>query len=348
MATIIQHRNSINIRHVIRYRNIVQTIILLLTLAIGFQFYLYVNQAERHAAFSIPRPPGVEGFLPIGALMGWKRFALTGKWDPVHPAAMVVLGFAAFLSLFFRKAFCGWFCPVGTLSEGLWRLGRFVTGKNRQLPRNADSWLRLVKYGLLVFFGWVIVHMDADQISEFIRSPYYRIVDVKMLFFFTHTTRLTLAVLFLLVLLSVLFKNFWCRYFCPYGAFMGLFSFFSPTRIQRDKTRCTHCRGCERSCPAHLPIAEKIHIHSPECTGCMDCISVCPVDGALGMTTMGMLNFRWTAMKLGLTILILYGGIVFLARITDHWQGNLSDREFAALLQIVHLPEIRHPNFRSP
>ena len=38
----------------------------------------------------------------------------------------------------------------------------------------------------------------------------------------------------MLVVLSVVTKNFWCRYLCPYGALMGLLSMLSPTRIVRD------------------------------------------------------------------------------------------------------------------
>jgi polyferredoxin len=66
--------------------------------------------------------------------MGWKLFVLTGIWDPVHPAAMVILGFAGLVSLTLRKSFCGWFCPVGTLSEWLWKLGRRIFGRNYRIP----------------------------------------------------------------------------------------------------------------------------------------------------------------------------------------------------------------------
>jgi len=86
-----------------------QLAMLLLCLAIGLQFYFYVQQLTGGGVPTIERPPGVEGFLPIGALMGWKRFLLTGHWDTVHPAAMVIFGFALLLSLLLRKSFCAWF-----------------------------------------------------------------------------------------------------------------------------------------------------------------------------------------------------------------------------------------------
>ncbi|MBI5592047.1 MAG: 4Fe-4S binding protein [Deltaproteobacteria bacterium] len=111
-------------------RNWFQTGVLIVTLAIGFQFYIYVHQATGSGNIAVSRPPGVEGFLPIGALMGWKLFPTTGAWDPIHPAAMVILGFAAVISAALRKSFCAWFCPVGTISELLWRFGRKMMGEN--------------------------------------------------------------------------------------------------------------------------------------------------------------------------------------------------------------------------
>ena len=110
---------------------------------------------------TIQRPPGVEGFLPIGALMGWKLFLSTGTWDTVHPAAMVIFGFAVLISLMFRKSFCGWFCPVGTVSEWLWKLGRRLAGRNYKLPGWADYPLRGLKYLLLGFFIWIIFSMNS-------------------------------------------------------------------------------------------------------------------------------------------------------------------------------------------
>ena len=153
------------------------------------------------------RPPGVEGFLPIGALMGWKLLLTTGIWDPVHPAAIVILGFAGLISFLFRKSFCGWFCPVGTLSEWLWKLGAKLFGKNVSFPYWVDYPLRSVKYLLLGFFVWIIFSMDTKAIFEFLQGPYYKLSDVKMLFFFTKMTGLTFVVLLFLTLVSLPVKK---------------------------------------------------------------------------------------------------------------------------------------------
>ncbi len=329
------------------FRPIIQGLVLLATLGIGIQFYIYVHQAATNSMVTVSRPAGVEGFLPIGALMGWKYFLLTGQWDPVHPAAMVILGFAVLISFLFRKSFCAWFCPVGTLSEGVWKLGRLLLGRNYQIPRYMDGILRSIKYVLLGFFLWVILAMRPGQIAEFQQGPYYQLADVKMLYFFTQMTRLTFIVLSILILLSLFYKNFWCRYACPYGALMGIFGFLSPTRIVRNQGHCTGCRKCDQTCPALLPVSKKAVIRSPECTGCMDCVVACPAQGALDLSTKGLTGLGWTAPALGTTILLLYIGIVFTANISGYWQGRLSDSEFALRLRSIQAPAMRHPDFNT-
>jgi hypothetical protein len=55
------------------FRNWIQLAVMVLTLGIGRQFYLFVRQAAGGGTITIARPAGVEGFLPIGALMGGKH-----------------------------------------------------------------------------------------------------------------------------------------------------------------------------------------------------------------------------------------------------------------------------------
>ena len=51
-------------------RNSIQLGLFILTIGIGLQFFVYVLQATGGGQITVQRPPGVEGFLPIGALMG--------------------------------------------------------------------------------------------------------------------------------------------------------------------------------------------------------------------------------------------------------------------------------------
>ncbi|MCP4755070.1 MAG: 4Fe-4S binding protein [Proteobacteria bacterium] len=346
METIVENHERKNRIRTIRHW--IQLVVLLATLSVGLQFYLYVQQAVGTGSVTISRPSSVEGFLPIGALMAWKRFLITAEWDGVHPAAMVIFGFAVLISFAFRKSFCSWFCPVGTLSEWFHKLGRGLFGRNFFMPIWLDYPLRSVKYLLLGFFVWVIGSMPVAAISDFLRSPYYTLSDVKMLHFFTRMTVTTGLVLTVLLIGSLFFANFWCRYFCPYGALMGLLGALGPTKIQRNPESCTGCGRCSKMCPNRLDTAGKIKINSPECTGCLDCTIVCPVEETLVFRTgASSMAKRWSPKSLGIVVVVLYCTVVCLAALTGRWKSSVSEDEFRARLRLIDSPSMVHPSVES-
>src|ERR1700739_1320915 len=125
------------------YRRSFQGAFLLLNLILGTKFYFWVRQFETGVAnANLQRPPGVEGWLPIAGLMNLKYWLLTGQIPHVHPAAMFLLLTFLAMAFLFRKAFCSWLCPVGTISEYRWRAGRKVFKPNFYLPRWRDLPLR--------------------------------------------------------------------------------------------------------------------------------------------------------------------------------------------------------------
>jgi Fe-S-cluster-containing hydrogenase component 2 len=84
--------------------------------------------------------------------------------------------------------------------------------------------------------------------------------------------------------LSLVYKNFWCRYLCPYGALLGLLSRFSPFKIRRNEEKCIHCHACTSHCPTLIDVEKHDVIKSEECFGCMTCVSRCPSAGALDLS----------------------------------------------------------------
>jgi polyferredoxin len=133
---------------------------------IGVQFWLWVRFYESGGTtVSVSRPAGVEGWLPIAALMNLKRLIVTGEVAEMHAAGMFLLIAFLGVSLLLRKAFCSWLCPVGTLSEMLWKLGRDVFRKNWKLPRWLDIPLRSLKYVLLGLFLYAVGSMSAYRTS---------------------------------------------------------------------------------------------------------------------------------------------------------------------------------------
>ena len=331
-------------------RHIAQWLFVALNLWIGAQFYLWVRYFERGGnAIYVSRPPGVEGWLPIAGLINLKYFLVTGHVSRIHPAAMFLL--VAFLAMSFllKKAFCSWLCPIGTLSENLWKLGTRFFGRNFQLPHWADMPLRGLKYLLLGFFVFIIGSMSAQDLAGFMHSPYAIVADVKMLDFFRYMGTTAAIVLVLLVALSFFVRNFWCRYLCPYGALMGLASLFSPIKVRRDPQACIDCGKCNRACPANLPVDQLVQIRSVECTACMACVAVCPAQDALQFALPPAAAptpaARWrrrilSPVAVAALLAVLFLGAVFVARATGHWTSHVPQDVYSVL--VPHANDLTH------
>ena len=341
----------LKIDHSQLYRRSFQGAFLLLNLWLGAKFYFWVRQFEDGKfTGSLARPAGVEGWLPIAGLMNLKYWLLSGQIPRVHPAAMFLLLTFLAMAFLFRKAFCSWLCPIGTISEYLWRAGHRLFGRNYYLPRWLDLPLRGLKYFLLGFFVWAISTMSVAGIRDFMSSPYGLIADVKMLNFFRHIGETGLIVLGAFALASVFVPNFWCRFLCPYGALLGLTSWLSPVRIRRDPAPCIDCAKCAKECPAALPVDKLVSIRSVECTGCLECVAVCPAQDALSFSLPTLLpNSMSRASKplalpawaLAVGIAALFLGVAGFAKVTGHWESSISHSSYQEL--IPHANEAAHP-----
>jgi len=326
------------------YRRTFQGVFLLLNLWLGTKFYFWVHQFETgNLQASLQRPAGIEGWLPIAGLMNLRYWLLSGQIPQLHPAAMFLLLTFLAMAFLFRKAFCSWLCPIGTLCEYLWRGGKKLFGRNFLVPRWIDLPLRGLKYFLLGFFVWAISTMSIVGIREFMMSPYGLIADVKMLNFFRHIGDTGLIVLGVFILASVFIQNFWCRFLCPYGALLGLTSWLSPARIRRNERACIDCEKCAKACPSALPVDKLVQIRSVECTGCLECVAVCPAQDALAMSLPKMLGARrslpaW-AMAAGIALLFL--GVAGFAKATGHWESPIPNVVYERL--VPNADQAAHP-----
>lgn len=321
--------------HSQRLRFAVQILFATLNMWIGVQFYLWVRWAESGGrAFEVSRPSGVEGWLPIEGLMQMKYFLVTGKVPTVHPAGFILFASFLVISFLFRKAFCSWMCPVGTVSEYLWKLGRSTFRRTFQLPRWVDIPLRSLKYLVLGFFAYAVIGMSAASIAEFLNSPYALIVDVRMLNFFRYLGGTAAWVILGLVVASIFVKNFWCRYLCPYGGFLGLVSLLSPMRVTRNPGTCIDCAKCANACPSALPVDKLLQIRSAECTGCLECVTVCPAKETLMMSARVGVKKRRTipAWTMAAGIAVLFLGSVGFAKLTGNWNTNLPKQVYLELV----------------
>lgn len=317
-----------------------QLAFLALNVWIGMQFYGWVRWAETAGATrAVERPAGVEGWLPIAGLMQLKYVLAAHQWPMIHPAGLFLFTAFLLISFLLRKAFCSWLCPVGTLSEYLWKLGRYTFRRNFALPRWLDIALRGIKYLLLAFFAYAVASMSATAIAGFLADPYGLIVDVRMLNFFRFLGGTAAFVLLGLMVASIFVQNFWCRYLCPYGALLGLVSMLSPLRIRRQESTCIDCAKCAKACPSSLPVDKLVQIRSAECTGCLECVAVCPAKDTLILAAPKKKAIP--AWSVAAVIAVVFFGLVGYAKFSGHWDTRLPQQIYFQL--VPQASETVHP-----
>ncbi len=317
---------------------------LLVNVWIGVEFFLFVKYiSSGGSAWQISRPPGVEGWLPIGSLVSLRHFWETGIINTVHPSGLIILVAILLTALLFKKGFCSWVCPVGFVSELLGDIADKLWRKRIKPPRWLDYPLRSLKYLLLAFFFWaILLQMTPQSIKEFIYTDYNIVSDILMLRFFTDITPLALGVVAALFVLSLVIRAFWCRYLCPYGALLGMLNFISPTRIRRNAKTCIDCASCAGACPAFIKVDKVREVVSDECIGCMACVDACPVSKTLEIKAVSkrraVPTFKWAAV-----LLIFFWGTLLGAKLWGPWENSITDEQYMERIDKVDRGEYVHP-----
>ncbi|MCX7817035.1 MAG: 4Fe-4S binding protein [Syntrophales bacterium] len=231
----------------------------------------------------------VKIFLDMDPLIFISTSLATRKLEVFPHLALVIL----LASVFLGRFFCGWICPLGTISDFV----GFFSGRWARKTLNL-CWL---KYTLLVFL--IVTSLFSlqfigffDPLALLVRTltisvyPLFgNIVDILMNFplmsEFLGPVRETLREKITLqppffkqgFLMGVIFggiltlnfvrTRFWCRYVCPLGAFFGFISLLSPLKLVQDEN-CNGCGLCKKGCPGRMD--------KTECYICGSCLKLCP------------------------------------------------------------------------
>jgi len=330
MKSKIWHKKQLKRKPVQITRYTVQAVFLLFLLYVGLQFYQFYQHFETLGKTPfVERPSAVEGFLPISALVALKVWLTSGEFDVIHPAGLVLLSFFVGAGILLRKSFCSWICPVGTANEMIGWLGRKIFKKNFDMPQWLVWFLTPIKYVLLLFFVVMVLQMDIFSAKSFLVDPYNKVSDVKMLLLFLNIGGFTLKFIIVIFILSLFFRNFWCRFLCPYGALIGLGSILRITKIQRNEDSCTNCEMCTKVCPQRLKVHKVEKVNSLNCSACMSCVEACPVKDTLNMTVAGKKVNKWFV---PVTFFVLFFVVIGIAKMTGHWDTIISYQEWKELI----------------
>ncbi len=127
------------------------------------------------------------------------------------------------------------------------------------------------------------IYKEDPKIAGFpiskISEPIYKRFRIHV-FRMTQKTFYTEGTIIIFTLLLVIGLNFvrprfWCRYICPLGGLLGLFSLKPLLRLQNDESTCTNCQQCGKACPAGAQPDQRGNWLPTECFVCWNCVASC-------------------------------------------------------------------------
>jgi len=230
-----------------------------------------------------------EAYCPFGGLETLYKYVASGGSfvSHVHLSNVVILVAALLTALIARNAFCGWLCPFGFIQDMVSSFSAFIQkrvpvirkGVRTLKTRGArlvvlDRYLRFLKYGVL---AWAVIGAAVYGFMVFRDvDPWAALWNLLEL-----TLGMGTVVLAIVLVASLFVERPWCRYACPLGAATGLVSKLSPFYLKRESEACKACAICTKACPMGLPVHTATTIKSVDCVGCLECVDVCPREGAL-------------------------------------------------------------------
>jgi len=136
-------------------------------------------------------------------------------------------------ALAYGRVFCAGVCPLGAIQE--------LTGFNPvKLPKTVEIILASVPF---VYLALAILFASTN--SQFLICRYDPFVGI-----FRLDAPYTMIIFGILLLLAGIFVNRpYCRFLCPYGVLLSVFSRFAGKHLTITPAECTNCRLCEESCP---------------------------------------------------------------------------------------------------
>lgn len=248
-----------------------------------------------------------EQWCPFGGVEAIYNYAVEGNLlCSLGISNFYILAAVLVCTLLLRRAFCGYMCPVGTISEWLGRLAVRLGLKPRRVPAAMDGGLALLKYVVLAVVLFITWRTSELEFRAF--DPCYALIS-------RHGEDITFwayVVAGAIVVGSLLVTMPFCRWLCPLAAVLNPFSRFGVARVRRNEGSCTNCGVCSRVCPMAIPVDSVKEVTHARCLSCFNCVAGCPAleKGAISWGPPGPARRPWSQAVLLVIMLACVGGAV--------------------------------------
>ncbi len=185
--------------------------------------------------------------------------ALDWNWPvPKYNLAWYLFfGFTVVSTVLWGRLYCGRICAYGALTQALdvmlparWRF---------EVPKAIEKRASFIKFGLLAaLLGYYLLTHDL---------LIYQYVEPFWMFGMFGTT-IMWSMLVVLLAVTVVVRNVYCRFLCPVGAALGLMSYLTVFKIKRW-SECNTCKMCQKTCQRGAIEGPRILV--TECVRCDDC-----------------------------------------------------------------------------
>jgi ferredoxin len=255
------------------------------TVALGLFLYLFFYVSWPYAETFGPEVLSDKEWIPAELFLWIDPLVGLSTSIAARSVSVALVGTAIILltSLLVPRGFCGYVCPLGTLIDlADWLIGRHL----RWLTLKRDGWWVHLKYyvlaAVLVAAGFgVLLAGFVSAIPVVTRGLAFTLSPLQ-LGWMRHWGQvrsigwaewLSVGLFVLILLAGAMRKRFWCRYVCPSGAVLSLFSVFRLTERKVEAT-CVECGRCTEVCPFDA-INPDYTTRPLDCTWCQTCGGVC-------------------------------------------------------------------------
>lgn len=212
-----------------------------------------------------------ERWCPFGGVEALYTYAAEGNMlCSLGVSNFFILGGVLATTLLVRRAFCGYMCPLGAISEWIRAVGRRLRIPALRVAPRVDVALSFLKY--LVLAAILALTYRAGELIFRGFDPCYALIG-------RHGEDITYWAYIVsgaIIVVSLFVTVPFCRWFCPLAAVLNLFSRFGWTRVRRDHEHCNDCGICSKRCPMAIPIDQLPEVTASRCISCLACVEACP------------------------------------------------------------------------